>query len=285
MISSLSDLERFQRAFSTMLRTPLDRETHTLRATTSAYPSELVDRVRGAGVPPEERLATYNRQYWFRLFTVLQNEHRSTTALLGAWAFNELAQQFLLAHAPHGHELGSLADTFSAHVLARLPPAGIATIPRAAVVDTLAIDSAFRAAMLAPYEAPLRLTPDAAPTLRTATLVWSRSLTILDENWPFVEQRKTLPAPLGDHRAPLPPALSTPSAWVICRAPRGLCVKPLAPVQAVLLRTLRTHSLGDSLAYVEAHHGAEMIANAQRWFAEGIELGFWTAIDQPRGTT
>ena len=61
-----------------MLRTPLSRSTGTLRAETSAYPEALLAQAKpGRQLSQAERLAVYNRQYWFRLFTLLQSRRRA----------------------------------------------------------------------------------------------------------------------------------------------------------------------------------------------------------------
>ena len=65
-------LEDFQARFGDVLRTPLARETGTLSATPDRYDSETVaETLEGAGMTSAERLAVYNRQYWFRLLGVL----------------------------------------------------------------------------------------------------------------------------------------------------------------------------------------------------------------------
>ena len=102
-MSATSTLERFQRQFSAAIRTPLDRTSGTLAAAPVQYSAELRAAVSAGAVTADERIATYNRQYWFRLFTVLQNAYPLTTALVGAWAFNIVVEQYLLAHPPSGH--------------------------------------------------------------------------------------------------------------------------------------------------------------------------------------
>lgn len=284
----LSELARFQRQFSAAACLPLDRASGTLRATTAAYDRALVGRIQGNGIAAAERLATYNRQYWFRLFGVLQSDYRLTTALLGAWTFNGFAQQYLGDHPPTGHELTTIGDGFAERFVARLPADGVnlasGRIPADALRDAIGIDAAFRAAMTAPCEPPLELTAADLPRLVRAKLRWSRAAAVVEEKWPLMALRRGLPNPLGDHRAPLPePHPGAAQGWVICRASRGLHVAPIAPLHARLLQRLRTHTLADALASVENDApGVDVAPRVREWFADGVRLGLWTGVEDAR---
>lgn len=277
-------LERFQAEFSAMLRGPLDRSTGTLRARSQDYPPDLVGRVRAAGVDPRERLAIYNRQYWFRLFGVLQQDHRLTVALVGAWAFNELASQFLLAKPPVGHDLGTVTEGFADFARGAIGASGLEVhgrrVPPQAIVEALAIDLAFRTAALAVVEPPLRLAPADAARLPNAQLVWSRSLTLVEERWPLIEMRQRLPSIVDDTVLALAaPHQAGPATWVIHRTAQGLHARPLDSAHAELLRLLRTHSIGEALAILEAQRSShEIVARVQQWFAADLAQGFWTGL-------
>jgi Putative DNA-binding domain len=96
--SSPGWLLELQASFGDMLRTPLDRSTGSLRANDAAYPAPLMRAARPArDQSGGERLAAYNRQYWFRLFTVLQRAFPLTSRLIGFWHFNEYATEFYRA--------------------------------------------------------------------------------------------------------------------------------------------------------------------------------------------
>ena len=106
-------LAAFQARFSAVLCAPLDRSTGTLRERAADYPADACGDALATGrQSAAERLAVYNRQYWFRLFSVLQHEYRLTARLLGAWHFNELAGRFLEANPPRHPDLGCAADGF-----------------------------------------------------------------------------------------------------------------------------------------------------------------------------
>ena len=79
-------LVELQGRFGAVIRTPLDRSSGALRATVSANaPAALDDSLDGPRRPAAERLAVYNRQYWFRLFGVMQTAFPLTARLLGHW--------------------------------------------------------------------------------------------------------------------------------------------------------------------------------------------------------
>src|SRR4051812_20796298 len=77
-------LLELQATFGDVLRTPLSSATGTFCADTAAYPAALLARVTSrAEISQAERLAVYHRQYWFRLFTLLQGAFPLTANLIG----------------------------------------------------------------------------------------------------------------------------------------------------------------------------------------------------------
>ena len=285
MSNATSTLERFQRQFSAAIRSPLDRTSGTLAATPVQYPAELRAAVCAGVVTADERIATYNRQYWFRLFTVLQNAYPLTTALVGAWAFNIVVERYLLAYPPSGHDLAAIVPSLAAFALdGSAEHASAARVPNDAFVDAITIDAAFYRAFVAPLETALVLAPADAPRLARAKLRWSMAASIVDERRPLIALRRTLPEPLGEHRAPVPAPHDERRAWLVFRpcapTPRLLAVRSIAlePAHAELLRLLREHSIADALVALERDRGVEGTA-AQRWLAEGMQHGLWTHVD------
>lgn len=284
---TLARLAELQRRFGAVLRTPLDRSTGTLRAAAASYAPALCAAVAVGGAPGRERLAVYNRQYWFRLFGVVHHELRLTTALAGAWAMNELAARFFTERPPRGHDLARAVDGFDAFLAGAVPAAGLAVpggaaVPRDAILDAARIDAAHRALFAALEEPPLRLTPADAERLPAARLRWSAACALVEERWPLVNLYRELPAQLGDRRWPLPlPHAGGARAWLICRAGAGHRAIPLAPRHARLLELLRRHAVAEALALLEAEAAGDrdLGANAQRWLAEGMRLGLWTALE------
>lgn len=116
-------------------------------------------RVRSVnGLDGQARLGIYNRQYWFRLVAIMQEEYPCAVHLLGLEAFNAWVVRYLLAHPPASPYLADLDAGFPAFVTRRLRASRGATAPkglqgaewRAAVREALAYDKALSRAIDAP---------------------------------------------------------------------------------------------------------------------------------------
>lgn len=287
-------LADFQRGFSAVLRAPLDRSSGTLRAVPSRYDASTLGSIDGDA---KARLAVYNRQYWCRLFNVMQAELPLVTALTGAWTFNDLAGSFLLAHPPTHPDVGRVADGFDAFLDEAAPPGGVtpdgiaAILPKVGLVQAARVDQAFRRVLAAPEEGSFRPTAADAARLGRCRLLPSRALSIIGEDWPLFDMRHRLP------RAPASRASSLPAphpegrrSWAVYRTREpsadasGHRVAPLDRVQADLFRHLQSEPIAGALARLEAEHAGEdpaaLARNVQRWLAESMALGFWTGIEE-----
>lgn len=283
-------LAAFQRDFGAMLRTPLDRGTGTLAARPERYDAAVVEAaLAGPAVSGLDRLATYNRQYWFRLFTVLQAEYPLVTALVGAWTFNDLATQFLLLHPPTTRDLGDVAVGFPAHLDAALPPRGVRLVPssrwvpRAAVTEAAMIDASFREVFVVPPQPALRLSEAEAEGLADARLDPSPATAVIEEHWPLVELRRAVRGRTDEAPCELPaPHPDGARRWLLCRIPGGERIIPLASTHARLLELLRAHPVGRALAVLEAENpdiaAVDLASDVQRWLAQGMALGLWRGL-------
>jgi hypothetical protein len=264
-------LKAFQRSVSACLTEPLDDASGTWRARPARYPASLRElAVSGPGLDADARLAVYNRQYWFRLSGALQGDYPLVCRLLGAWAFNQRARDYLLAHPPSGHDLQQVGSRFGSFLLA---PGRAVGLPRRALAQAVAIDEAIRRALLAPAERPLA--PGAAP--RDAPLQRSGGWTLLTEDWPLVELRAR---PLEDERAQaLPPRRLEAQGWAIGGHGGAVAFLQLEPLQALLLERCSTWPLEEALGALEAAcpagQRAGLPARVQGWLAQALSLGFW----------
>lgn len=269
-------LAELQARFGDALRTPLDRSTGSLRADVSRYAPEILRELVDAPSMHGHRLAVYQRQTWFRFFSACQTELPLTVRLVGFFRFNEVAERFLLAHPPTGHDLARVADGLADHVIAtegdRHP----------AWAEAARIDEAWRSVLAAPAEAPFRPTADDAATLVSRRLVPSATMRIVHERWPLCELRRKLLAENDpDERpVPLPPPHPGARAWALFRRPGATGQLPLAPAQARLLELLAARPVGEALAALEAElAGApELPGRVQGWLAQAVELGFFRGL-------
>ncbi|MBK7076945.1 MAG: putative DNA-binding domain-containing protein [Myxococcales bacterium] len=272
------ELATWQRAFGAVLRAPLARRAGTLTPPRDAYPAAIVTALGG----DRRGLAAYHVQYWCRLFEALQHEFPLTCALVGAWTFNQLAEGFLAATPPRGHDLARVADGFDAWLKATLPIDGVAlpagdARPRAALLEAATIDQAFRAVFAQPPPPPPRLS---RAGLARARLVRSPAAVVVVERWPLVALRH------GQRHAPEaavglpPPHPAGPQAWVIAAVADGQRVSPLSPLEAALVDRLTALPVAAALAEVERAHPADapaaLAAAVHAALARTVELGLWT---------
>lgn len=265
-------LEDFQARFGEAIRTPLDRASGTLTATPAAYDAELV-----ASTVRPERLAVYNRQYWFRLFDVLQAAFPLTARLLGFWEFNAHAARFLTANPPRGWDVDEAADGFEVFFLLEAPPTDRDDFD--ALAEAVLIDGAWRTVRRAPEATPFRPSADDAARLPEARLVRSPAVAFVDERWPLLELRAKVS---GAARTALPPRLPSARSWAIVRRDDGIARLPLEPREAELFALLARHTVSEALARLEASctpdEQATLPEKTRAWLARSVERGFWTGM-------
>lgn len=278
-------LAELQARFGEVLRTPLDRRTGTLRAPTEAYPAgavrEVVDRPDARAV---DRLAVYNRQYWFRLFGAVQTAFPRTARLLGDWELNAHAERFLLAHPPRGWDLERVPDGFDGFLAGSLNGGA----GRDVVLEAARIDAAFRSVLRAAAAVPFRPGAEDAAHLLDARLEPSPATAVVVEHWPLIELAP-LPAAESPASSDGPgaslPRLPEPRHWAIVRETEGIRRYSLEPREAELLHLLGEHSVRDALARLETTcprtERAGLPDRARRWLARGAERGMWRGVGTP----
>ena len=274
-------LADFQARFGSVLRTPLDRASGTLTAATAKYDPQLsAEALAGPLANGAERLAVYNRQYWFRLFSVLHAGFPLVARLVGYWEFNEVAAHYLLAHPPRGWDIEQIVDGFPAFFedsLGESTPDG-----RLALIESVRIDAAYREVFRAPSLPCFRPSASDAADLLTGHLVAHPASRIVEEHRALLALRTTLLAAPNSATAELPPLLARPQTWAIVRREAGTAHIPLAPREAELIALLGQHSVADALGRLESSCPAEERANlpeqVRAWLARSIEIGFWCSL-------
>lgn len=265
----LADL---QARFGAAIRTPLDRSTGTLTATPAAYDAALA-----ADTHPE-RLAVYNRQYWYRLLDLMNDELPLTARLLGAWHFNEHAARFLLESPPRGWDLAQAAEGFVAFFAASIAAADDAAL----LVQSARIDAAWAQVFRAPRPAPFRPTAEDAARLLDLRLVQSPAVVVVEEHAPLLALRRELLQTPGEARVAMPARHPAARFVAIVARDAGTLQIPLEPSEAALLALLREHPVREALARLEgactAGERAQLPAKTQAWLARGVQQGFWTGL-------
>lgn len=272
-------LATFQARFGSVIRAPLDRASGTLTAQTRTYDAGLVASVNGPSTRGPERLAVYNRQYWFRLFDVLHSAFPLTARLIGYWSFNDYAARFLLARPPRGWNIDQVPTGFEAFFADALecPDAS----KRAAFVESVTIDAAWRNAFAAERTPAYRPSDADASRLLDGCLVPSPSIRIVAEHRPLVDLRKALGVGSPAGSIDLPPPLPCSRWWAIAGTDDGIAPIPLEPREAELLTLLGQRPVRDALAHLERGCSAEERAllpeKTRTWLARSVLRGFWSA--------
>ncbi len=254
-------VEELQQKFGRLLRVPLRRETGWLRADIDAYERHIIDAVvDSVAHHAKERLAIYNRQYWFRLLSALQTEFPSLARLLGHWTFNGYAMKFLLQSPPQHFDLSHAADGFADFVregygaperdsdAARIPP-------QRAVREATSIDESFRKIFQAPVSASEPLNADAVQ-VGTIKLRLATNVALIQEHWPLLDIRDAI-RPEDESAAVLPERYLTPKHWLIQRTSSGFGRLALEPLEFTLLSLLDQSSLAEAIDRLDAVTPAE----------------------------
>ncbi len=274
-------LEALQARFSAVVRAPLDRATGTLTATPDVYPSLAVEEtVDGRTTTSRERLAVYNRQYWFRLFGVLHDAFPTVCRLVGYWAFNAHAARYLEAHPPRGWDIDGVPDAFAAFLARDLDRPSAPE--REAIIEAAQLDAAYRAVFRAPPVTPFRPTPEDAARLLDAQLVTSPAVAIVEEHSAIAELRRAILRDPSERRAPFPRAWPAVRALALVRADEGTAEIPLEAREADLLRLLDAHPVREALGLLEhacpVDERAGLPAKTQVWLGRSVQRGWWSGM-------
>ncbi|HEX4340522.1 MAG TPA: DNA-binding domain-containing protein [Polyangiaceae bacterium] len=280
--STRAFLSDFQARFGAAVCTPLGRRTGTLRALPASYDRALLADIAGDPARAGARLAVYNRQYWFRLFGVLQDAFALTARLLGYWSFNELAARFLREVPPRGFDIDRVPDGFEQFL------AGAVSVDRviepALLLEAARVDASWRDVFAAPHVTPYRPEPADVKLLLASRLVPSPAVVVLELHWPLLELKQGLASDPGERRLPQPARSTRAEWWALGRTPTGVGQRFLTPREGELHALLRRHSVGEALERLEAEcspaERATLPERAREWLARSVEYGFWIGLER-----
>jgi hypothetical protein len=263
-------LEGFQKEWSRALRTPLDSTQGRLQVRLPEGWSQLgivpqLQRHAGAG------LEDYQRQYWFRLLSHLQKDFPLTARLLGYWAFNQLALEYLADFPPCDHDLQNVGRHFVDFLCDRHEPL--------VLLQAGWIDATRSAVFLAP--ADRAWVPSAADVQDPATLRLkpAASWRLVEENWRLVDLCLVLEEHPGEEAVPCPEPWPEVQTWLIQREGLNLVYRPLPAPQARLYQLLMEHAVADAVKRLEgeslSHNWTVTPAQVQEWMAQSMSWQLW----------
>ncbi len=231
-----ASLTRMQDGFGRSIATPFEflDEDNTWRLRTEEFPEHVVALMRRRGeLSGSTRLGVYNQQYWFRLFTTMQEEYPLLRHLLGVLDFNRLVSAYLDRHPSRSPSLRWL----SVHLREFL--GGEHRWNRPVLRECAALEYAYIHAFDAAAEPPLdprALSEAGREELAMRPLGLQPHLTLYDEHWNLVELRAQAKDDKDDELQLTPEERR--GFWAIHRADGRIPAERLGPLQYQLLGAL-----------------------------------------------
>ena len=276
------ELARLQSQFTELLRTPLEFDVGGVRADTSRYEPRLVAAIQtGPRASARVGLAVYHRQYWLRLFDVMQREFALSARLVGLPRFYVLAQAYLTRTPPRHPDLGRAADEFVGWCATHTDVVAAATNAAVAEVlpQALAVDAAWRSIWNA-SELPA-FVPGLAEveSLPRTQLRMTPTAALIAEDWPLVALRRELARDARANEIALPARLKRRDFWLVLRTSTGIGQLRTSALQARLYTLCTIARLEDAVEQLHAacppDERSKLPAMIRDWLELSMDLKLW----------
>ena len=275
-------LASLQQAFGAAISAPFEFEeddSGDYRLRQEDYPAEVLAQMvplPEKGLNGSDRLGTYNRQYWFRLLSVMQEEYPLMVAIMGLLPFNRMVMDYLEAYPPHSPSLRDLSNHLCGF-LAESTTWNQAHLQQAAKLEYCFI-MAFDAANL-PVLDISKLDETGQEALVSEPLRLQPHLQLCHESYNLMHWRSVVKAAPETTEVYLQ---EDENLWVICRQEGSTTSSALGALQYKLLSHLISGlSLeGAILATCENLNEEEanfVSANIGNWFGHWQSLGWFAA--------
>jgi hypothetical protein len=180
-------LQELQAGFAKSIRTPISFKTGKFTFQIAAYnPATVAKIVARAPQRGAERLAIYNEQYWYRLFTILQEEFPLLANHLGFWEFNQIACRYLTSYPSESPLLESLSSKFEEWFRENSNPKSHQ------IEQIIRLESLFHQA----FHAPGIKSPEAGIFLESmpglgegSRLIFQAGFSLFEEDWNIMAER------------------------------------------------------------------------------------------------
>lgn len=263
-------LKDFQEQFSSVLRTPMSPAGGVLRAQPSAAGESLGVRPR-AQRSAAAGLSDYQRQYWFRLLSVLQSEFPLSSRLMGLWSFNILALKYLEVEAPRSYDIVAIRCRFIDYLSKQnLEP----FVLQAAILDEVRYLT-FMAPAYEPWKPPTGASSLAAQLRLSPAPDWR----IFREDWAIVELCLRLDSLKAEEGLPRPAHLAATRVCLIQKVQQQLVYRYIDPYQGRFYELLSVQTIDEAVAVLAgecAHLPMEELARLiQGWMAQSVHWGLW----------
>ncbi|MCA8960565.1 MAG: putative DNA-binding domain-containing protein [Planctomycetes bacterium] len=282
-------LVELQREFGRAIATPFEfiDDAGNYRVRLDRFPPGLVAQLlprEDLGMCGADRLATYNQQYWFRLFTVLQEEYPLVRHLLGVTRFNHMASAYLTAYPSRSPTLRDLSNDLSRFL------SDDHEWNRPVIREAAALEYAFIQIFDAAQRPPLdlhRRAPEALTSIAERPLVFQPHVHLFIEHWNLVALRELARTDVDDERVLTPEPCAGDRGeearhWVLYRGAQGPTSARIDATQFRLLDHIRRGApLGEALdevaAVADESELAHLTDGLQTWFGEWAARGWFAA--------
>lgn len=247
------------------------------------YKKEMVNEmVPIKGISGRKRILNYNQQYWFRLFTTMQEEYPLLAYLLGYQEFNHLVSDYLTQYPSHHYSLNFLSDDL---------PEFIQNSKKwgdEIYIETVALErifiKAFDALQAKDDLSTIPLTQEDLTILSDKGLGFQPSWYLFEEHWNLVQIRKMVRQAEDPEKLEVKPEVQK-GHWSIYRKQNRLYQEDLNRVQFLLLQQLNKGvslvAAFDQLENQLNESEMAMIENdVSLWFVRWVSLGWFT---MPKG--
>lgn len=275
---SPADLYKMQKLFAETAMMPfLFNKDVTFQP--DKYKKEMVkEMVPIKGINGRKRILNYNQQYWYRLFSVMQEEYPLLAYLLGYQEFNHLMSDYLTACPSHHYSLNFLSDDLPEFVRDS-KKWGDDLYIEVIRLERIFI-KAFDALQAQDDLSNIPLTQEDLAILRDQGIGFQPSWYLFEENWNLVQLRKMVKlAEDPEELEEKPKALKC--YWCIFRKQNRLYQEDLNRTQYLLLQELRK-----GLSLIEAFENLENQLNetetaliekeVTNWFTRWVSLSWFT---------
>ncbi len=268
-------LREVQKKFSQAMRMPALFDTGTLSFNSAGYDSLFTENILARGAQSgRERLAIYNEQYWYRLFTALQEDYPLLANTLGFWVFNQLVSAYLSQRPSLDPFLENLSMGFADFL--HTSDLGLSKME----LQIASIESALLRAFYAPQLSHLSSelpTLDSLKLNENTVLAFHAGFSLFAEDWNLVQCRNAL------HSGGVSKVVPTQkvSFWVVFQhAGRADCKEVNLEAFNLLTRLRSGKSIGEACNhFVELLDEAALLdvsQNIPRWFADWTVLKWFT---------
>lgn len=272
-----ANLKKMQEQFAQTAMLPFDFMNETKSQMKLFHPELLEEMLASKKATSIERILNYNQQYWYRLFTVMQEEYPLLAKVLDYDEFNHLVSDYLTAYPSTSFSLNHLSDKFCDFIK------NSEYWGQSLLLEVVTLEYIFiRAFDALEAKQDLRLLPITEQDLQNIFdkgLGFQPSFYLWEENWNLVLSRKAL-LQAEDADEFVLDIISKKGFWCIYRLENQLYQEPLLRVQFLILQNLK-----QGLSLLEAFEKLEGVvtdeefvvieASVQGWFQYWVSLGWF----------